>query len=397
MYYDVAIVGASSAGLYAAERIARTGTRVAVFERQQTIAPKRRTLIVTPRWLDVLGYTPDESILHEIEVMSVATPNAQVDITFRDPDIIMERSRFTRHLVQRATAAGADLYRGYRFTGVAPHPDGAVLTFQTDDGTAGVTAQAVVGADGLFSDVGAAAGIERPPAVPILQAEVELPSGWDSTVTQCWFDVDETRFFYWLIPESDRRGVLGLVGDDRAQTRELLHRFLARQGLAPLAFQGAQVAMHRRGLRPWGRVGEAPVYLVGDAAGQVKVTTVGGTVTGLLGAEAAARALSRGTSYRRELRPLNRELDVHWFLRLLLDRMTNADYDRLVRNITPPVQRFLSRYNRDEMAGTAWKLPVLQPQFLLTGLRILLRQLTTDGRRPATGSECERTPMPEAE
>ncbi|MCZ7574874.1 MAG: hypothetical protein M5U01_40500 [Ardenticatenaceae bacterium] len=54
------------------------------------------------------------------------------------------------------------------------------------------------------------------------------------------------------------------------------------------------------------------------------MTTVGGTVSGLWGAAAAARALLQGTAYRHELRPLKRELDLHWFIRLLLERLDNA-------------------------------------------------------------------------
>ena len=63
--------------------------------------------------------------------------------------------------------------------------------------------------------------------------------------------------------------------------------------------------------------------MVGDAAGQVKVTTVGGTVTGIEGANAAARAILKRTSYRHELSSLKRELDLHWFIRVMLDRLDN--------------------------------------------------------------------------
>ena len=133
-------------------------------------------------------------------------------------------------------------------------------------------------------------GLPHPPSVPILQAEIDLPRDWDPALTKVWFDTNETRFFYWLIPESDSRGVVGLVGDERAQMRHILRRFVDREGFKPLAYQGARIAMYQPGLRAAIRVGSAPVLLVGDAAGHVKVTTVGGTVSGLLGAEAAARA-----------------------------------------------------------------------------------------------------------
>lgn len=375
MDFDVVVVGASTSGLYAAELLARAGKRVAVFERQAGLASARRTLIVTPRLQEVLAAMPETIVLHTISIMRVQTPNASVDIRLRSPDLIIERVGLTRHLAQRAADAGAELRFGLRFQDMQPHREGVRLYLNGHrDQQVVVTAGAVVGADGVFSDVASAAGIGRPPSVPILQAEVTLPPGWDPEITKVWFDVNDTRFFYWLIPESADRGVVGLVGDDRTVTRRLLQRFLQRHNLAPLAYQGAQVAMYHPRLRPWGRVGRVPVFLVGDAAGQVKVSTVGGTVTGLWGAGAAVSSLLRGTSYARELGPLKRELNTHWLLRLLLERLDNAGYDALVRNLTPAVRAFLSHRNRDEMAGGVWRLLLLQPRLIPLGLRLLFRR-----------------------
>jgi flavin-dependent dehydrogenase len=369
---DVAIIGASSAGLYAAEQLARAGQRVGVFEQHVEPTSARRTLIVTPQLQRLLGYIPDAAVLHCIQVMTVATPGATLRVELQDPDLIVERGCLARLLAGRAQEASAELCYGCRFRGFEPYSEGVALHFTTDGQVSTVVARAVIGADGLFSDVAVAAGLKRSPAVPILQAEVRLPPGWDPAVSQVWFDVDETRFFYWLIPESVEWGVVGLVGDDWAKTWELLQCFLDRHGIQHLAYQGAPVAMHHPRLRPWGRVGSAPVLLVGDAAGQVKVTTVGGTVSGLWGAAAAVRALLRGTPYAHELRPLKRELDLHWFIRLMLDWLDNPGYDRLVGSVTPAVQQFLSRHNRDEMAGNLWKLPLRQPRLLALGLRLLL-------------------------
>lgn len=375
MKLDVAIIGASSAGLYAAEQLARAGRRIGVFEQQTSLKHARRTLIVTPQLRRVLGYIPDAAVLHRIHVMAVASSNANVNIEFRDPDLVIERSHLTHLLADHAQEAGARLRYGHCFQVLELRPEGVALHFSTANGQATtVVTGAVIGADGLFSKVAAATGIERPPAVPTLQAEVRLPPGWDPAVTQVWFDADDTRFFYWLIPEAAERGVVGLVGDDRAETRALLQRFLDRHGLQPLAYQGAQVALHHPRLRPWSQAGSASVLLVGDAAGQVKNTTVGGTVTGLWGADAAVRALLEGTPYARELRPLKRELDLHWFIRRLLDRLDNPGYDRLVESVAPAVQQFLGRHNRDEMAGAFWKLPLRQLSLLTLGLRLLLHR-----------------------
>lgn len=374
MDFDVVIIGASSAGLFAAERLAQAGRHVGVFEQQAELVPARRTLIVTPRLREVLGYVPDVAVLHRITTMALASPNASVEVELQDPDLIVERCQLAHVLAKRARVAGAELHYGHRFQGLEPHVGGVTLHLRTGDGQAvTVTTPAVIGADGLFSKVAEAAGLEHPPAVPILQAEVQLPPAWDPTVTQVWFDADETRFFYWLIPESTERGVVGLVGDDRAETRSLLQHFLDRHGFEPLAYQGAMVAMHHPRLRVSTRIESAPVLLVGEAAGQVKVTTVGGTVTGLWGATAAVQTLLRETSYDRELRPLNRELNLHWFIRLLLDRLDNQGYDRLLQCITTSVRQFLGRRNRDEMAGAFWKLPLYEPRLLALSGRLLLR------------------------
>lgn len=365
MNLDVAIIGASSSGLYAAELLARGGARVGVFEQYPVLEPARRTLIVTPQLQRVLGYEYPEATLHRIDIMTVATPGAEVSITLREADVIIERNLFAQMLLKRAAATSAEIHYGYRFQDVEASSKGARLRFRTSNGElVHVNARAIIGADGIVSRVATAAGIPLPPAEPILHAEMNLPSSWNPNETKVWFDTDDSRYFYWLVPESSERGVIGLVGDGRAKTRGLVETFLDHHGMRATGWQGARVAMHHPRLRPWGRIGTTPVLLIGEAAGQVKVTTVGGTVTGLWGAAAAAQALLTGTSYASALRPLKRELDVHWYIRWLLERLDNHGYDQLVRLINPQIQQLLSNRNRDEMAGAAWRIPLMQPRLL---------------------------------
>ena len=67
---------------------------------------------------------------------------------------------------------------------------------------------------------------------------------------------------------------------------------------------------------------------MGDAAAQVKVSTIGGIVTGLRGAQGVSDAiLRRGSS---ELRALRRELGTHWLIRRTLHYFQQEDYSRLV-------------------------------------------------------------------
>ena len=103
------------------------------------------------------------------------------------------------------------------------------------------------------------------------------------------------------------------------------------------------------------------IYLVGDAASQVKVTTVGGLVTGLRGAKAAANAILRRTDYLKELRPLRRELSLHLLIRTILNRFHSADYDRLLDLLNEKTIRLLGLYNRDQAAECCFEFFWLSP------------------------------------
>ncbi|MFQ5930542.1 MAG: NAD(P)/FAD-dependent oxidoreductase [Acidobacteriota bacterium] len=318
----------------------------------------------------VLADIPPETILHRTASMVLASPGCTVSVELRDPDLIVERAALTRWLLSKAQAAGAHIFLSCGFDGFVESSPGVQIRFQSSRGQKiALASDAIIGADGVSSDVAHEAGIPLPRCVPIVQAEVDLPCGWDPGVTQVWFNAEDTRFFYWLIPESAEKGVAGLVGDDGTQTNRRLRAFLNRHNLKAEAYQGAKVALHHPRLKPWGKIGSIPLLMVGDAAGQVKVTTVGGTVTGLQGAEAAVRSILNGTSYKAELRSVKGELNLHWFIRVLLDRLDSRGYDLLIGAVSPRLGEFLGRHNRDSMAPVFWRLPFVEPRLLQVALQ----------------------------
>lgn len=376
MNYDVIIIGASTAGLYAAELLAENGLETAVFEREVEINPARRTYIITKGLRRVLGEIPPSWICHRVDRLAVAARGVEQTLSLKDPDLVLERKQLTRALADRARKAGAGLFLGLDFQGFRESEEGTRLVFIDWDGDERVmSSPVVIGADGAFSRVAKEAGLSRPDSVPLLQAEVELPEPWDPGLTKVWFDVGKTRYFFWLIPESDSRVVVGLIGNPGSDLRVILDRFLVEHHLTADGYQSGQAAMHNPFLRPWGQVGESRIMLVGDAAGQVKVTTVGGTVTGLWGARAAAEAVLDDKAYADTVRPLQRELDVHWRIRELLESMGEDGYQKLIQMISPKVKEFLARYDRDAMKGNFWKLPFIQPRFIPFGFKLYFRFL----------------------
>ena len=382
---EIAVIGASGAGLLAGYLLARLGYEVAVFEQQPLYRPARRTLIVTAALNHVLPFEAHPAILHKTPWMTVATAQREVTIHLQTPDLIIERSALLQYLLEQAREAGCHVHLGHRFRGWEALPDGSLLLYLEHQGeTRQVRVhRALIGADGVTSTVAHSLGLPLPPRIPILQAEVELPAGWDPRRTQVWFFPQHTRYFYWLIPESDRRGVLGLMTDGHVAPKPLLEGFLRRWDLTPLAYQGAQVALYHPRLQAHRRMGRVDVYLLGDAAGHVKNTTVGGTVTGFWAARAAVQAIHQGRPWGETARPLYRELHLHWWIRRALHGFDEAGYDLLLRCLTPSVRAFLGRRTRDEMAPVLWRTLLTTPALWRLAphvLRSLRRPFPVEGK-----------------
>ena len=378
---DVAVVGGSAAGFFTAYLLARGGRRVQIFEQADSLDSAPRTLIVTSRMADVLAGLGDGAVVNRIHRFELCSNGRAVTVALRRPDLVVERSTLIRGLAQHAEAAGAEIVFGRQLVRVEPNGHG--LTFDVEPGGRGLTEQrwtrTLVGADGAFSTVARAAGWPQQPTVPLLQAVVRLPADLRPDTTRVWFNPSDTPYFYWLIPESPTRGVLGLIGEEGRETQRCLERFLERHRLEPIEFQGARIPAYARWVPNHRRVGHGDVYLVGDAAAQVKATTVGGIVTGFRGALGVAEAVLNGGASR-ELRALRWEMSLHLLIRRALHYFTQEDYTRLFDVLNRSTQRLLSVSSRDEVGKILWRLCLRQPRFLLLGLRAFLMSNFARGR-----------------
>jgi flavin-dependent dehydrogenase len=293
---------------------------VRLFERAERLEPVFRTLIVTDRLRNLLGASSGKCTINEIRGFELFTDGRAAAIQLDSPDLVLERSHLIRALAEEAQSQGAQIEFGRRFASLRGTRRGIEMTLaRTGSRTKEpyyeqVRCSAVVGADGAQSCVARAAGWPRLTTVPLVQALVKLPSGMPSDTVRVWFVPDDTPYFYWLIPESSERGALGLIGVEGRPTRRCLERFMEKRHFKALGFQGARIPVYQRWVPIERRIAQGSVYLVGDAAAQVKVTTLGGVVTGFRGALGLSETILNG-GVSPELRALRRELDLHRLIR----------------------------------------------------------------------------------
>jgi len=370
------IIGGSHAGLLCAGLLAREGVAVELFD--QCGGPEEampRTLIVTAELAGVFNGGGHLPVRNTISAFRVWVDGQCLQVPIAQPDLVVERRDLICTLAEWAASCGARLHWRAQLVSVSPTRAGfeLLLLDRREGRFFRRTASTLIAADGVRSTVAQCLRCNGRLAVPILQARVRSEKPMDAHVVDTWFLPERTPYFYWQIPDSEHTAAVGFVARDASSARQEFSRFVRELGYQPQSVEAALVPLYDPFAKPYWRYGEAELYFVGDAAGQVKVTTVGGTVTGLAGAQAAARAILNGTSYLEELRALRRELNVHYLIRRVMDRFTTGDYQRLITCLHRRVLALLRDVPRDRFASVFIRLLLAQPAIVACAARALLR------------------------
>ena len=373
MSKHVAIIGGSAAGLFTAKMLAERGVNVKLFEAAGRMDPCARTLIVTGHLEKVIGSIYKSALVNKIHRFELFTDGRVEKISLRQPDLVIERSRLLHELAIQAEQRGVKIFTNHHFLNLKPNREGLAFTITNNGNRKSVEqcAHILVGADGTFSKVAKCGGWPQQVTVPLIQAVVALPNDMSPNTTRVWFLPEETPYFYWLIPHSPTHGVLGLIAEKENQGRKFLEHFLEKKGITAIDFQGARIPLYTRWIPFRRKIGNGHVYLVGDAAGHVKASTVGGIVTGFRG---ALNVVDDILNNRKKIRSngLRRELAIHKCIRKSLHGFTQQDYVKLLDILNPSMLRSLSNFSRDETPKLLFHLFLSQPRLLLLGLRTLL-------------------------
>jgi flavin-dependent dehydrogenase len=376
MAREAHVIGASTAGLYAAYRLARKGFEVHLYDAEPNLNPAPRTLILTPYFQRALDFPSDEVIINRVWRFELISASASATVTLKEPDLVVERRKLFELLLRQASEAGVDIHWGHRLEGLEEEGGSLLLRFRTDQGYKVVLSSSVIGADGAKSTVGRLLGRRALPLVAVVQAKVNFPKPIPADKVQVWFDRNRTRFFVWLIPESPTTGVVGLVADGMEEAHRSLEDFLSSHSWEPSSFQSAIVPLYLPGTGMVAGKGLRSAILVGDAAGHMKNTTVGGVVSGLRGASALTIS-SGGVKVGSAWQALKRELWLHAWLRRLLDTFSDEDYNLLLKLLNARSLRILAAYPRDDFAKAIIPLLLSQPRWFLLGARSFLKAMAS--------------------
>ena len=373
----VIIIGASTPGLFTAYLLAKGGVEVEVYERMHTLGWPPRTIIVTSKLNEILDFIPEEAIINKVNYLELFSKSSSARVALGSPDLVIEKRKLIELLARLAETAGAKIILRHQFEGLVRCGKTVVVglkDLETNEERQ-IPADILVGADGTLSAVSRAVSRNGHRLAALIQARVHIPSAGRNDTCKVWFVSNQTKYFYWLIPESNEGAAVGLIAEDARRAEDSLTRFLQERQFQPLEFQSALVPMHRFEYKRDVLDPNGNIFVVGDAAAQVKTTTVGGVVTGLYGARALANAILSGKNYHGELRKLKLELNLHLLVRYILNRFNNENYDELIQMAGGGLKEVLEGWTRDELSHSFWRLIWKEPRLITLGAKALVNSM----------------------
>ena len=292
--FDAVVVGGGPCGSFSAFTMAKQGMKVIVCEEHKEIGvPTHCAGHLSLSGLKRLGlHLPSNVVENEFKGAVFHSPRGKkFSVRFNSPvTCIVNRERFDKHLSSLAMKAGAQYLFGSRAesfvidsgfaTGVAIRREGTKET---------LASSLVIDAEGCSSILLKKAGLQTLDCsmiVNAVQAEVDRVDDVNTNTVEVYLGREyASGFFAWIIPKRNMSANVGLA-TNMGNPQERLHRFMQKHPVASKKLSKSKIT--RLSFHPISLEGAIPktysngLLIVGDAASQVKPTTGGGVIFGLI-------------------------------------------------------------------------------------------------------------------
>ena len=349
---DAVVVGGGPCGSLAAWTLAKLGADVAVFEEHREIGlPSHCAGHVSLKGLKRLRlHLPQKIFENKIYGAVFYSPSGLEFRVKRSSPVtcVLNRELLDKHLAELAMKAGAQYFTGRRVISLVSK-SGVVAGVSVSRKRAKetVSSNIVIDAEGCSSLLLKRVGLQtldRSMVVNAIQAEVDQVDDMDMVEVYLGRKY-APGFFAWIIPKKNGSAKVGLA-TKAGDPREYLRRLMQKHQVASKRLMKSKItslSMHPISLgETIPKTYANGLLVVGDAASQVKPTTGGGIIFGLLCAkiagEVAYEAVKNGDFSEKFLsryqfrwkKSIGFELNVMRQLRKRLNRLSDGQMDKII-------------------------------------------------------------------
>lgn len=358
----ISVIGAGPAGSHYAA-LAAKNSDVHLFEEHKIVGkPVACTGILTDSVNSIIKI-PDELVVSTIDRFKIVAPNGRsIYVDLKKVNKVLDRAAFDQYLFNNAIDAGVNVHLGEKFLGYKTVGKEYLLKTSSSVYNTGM----IVGADGPKSAVAKSAGI---------YGDRKFIWGWQARARMKNLELGVTEIrlnlgeFSWIVPESKTVARVGVIG---LKNPRLLNDYKKILGASKiLEDQSGIIPLYN----PRQKLRKENVFVIGDAATQVKATTYGGIIYGLL----AGKYLSEDKeSYIKKFNSkLGKDLWISLKMRDLMNHMNEAQADELIEIFEKQSNsKVLSEHDRDFPSKFIVQLLMKEAKLWKLGFEIFKNKMT---------------------
>lgn len=359
---EITVVGAGPAGLIASQYLYKAGYKVNIIEEHKSIGkPVACSGLIGRDFFDHFKqFDFKDSIKNRIDGANIFLGEESFELNRKGVSFVVDRALFDQSL-----SNGLEVSLDERFQSFDRNKE--TISIKTNKRK--FNTDLLIGADGPFSRVRSQEfdfNIKHYKGYQIrTRAELDLDNFVQVHI--------QRPFFTWVIPEGGGVFRIGTVSDN---PKESLDKFLKEIGIKqdPIEVQAGVIPVGK------GNIYKDRVFLLGDAACQVKPLSGGGVYYGALAAEALASSIISGryaeyTSTCKKL--LEKEISRGLLLRKMYESLTDNELSSIFDFLKSKKQILDETGSFDEHSKTIFSLIkdpkalTFMPVFLKTYLRTL--------------------------
>ncbi|MBN2421697.1 NAD(P)/FAD-dependent oxidoreductase [Candidatus Woesearchaeota archaeon] len=350
----ISIIGAGPVGNYTAFLLAKSGKKVQVFEEHSSVGkPVQCTGIVSSSFKYIIK-PKKEFVINEINKTRIYSPNGKsIELKIKT-NYILDREKFDSYLAEKAKKEGAEFYLNSKFIGLEKNKirikqKNKIKLYKTDY---------LIGADGPLSQVANISKLFGKRRF-LIGSQVRVKLSNDNTVEFYPFIGN----FAWVVPEDKETVRIGVASYKK--TNLFLNDFLQK-----LKIKDNQIIEKQSGVipiyNPWLRTQQKNIFLIGDAATQVKATSGGGIVQGLIAAECLSESIIQNKNYQKVWKKkIGIELYVHLIARRIMDNFKDKDWNNLTKLCSQQkIKKLLYEEERDNLVKLGFRMAIKEPKLL---------------------------------
>ncbi|MDP3733597.1 MAG: NAD(P)/FAD-dependent oxidoreductase [Nanoarchaeota archaeon] len=356
---NIAVIGAGPIGCYAASLLAKHGHQVSVYENHAQIGlPIQCTGLLTSDF-DQFKLPMESFLVNTFENVEVYSPHQKLEV--KQKEYLVCRNKFDNFFGNLAKKEGVTVYLNHSF--LRKEGNELIIKDSIQNVEKRITPDIVIASDGPLSPTAKAYGLYHPQRENYYGIQAIVEGHFDPASFKTYFGEKVCpELFAWIVPESSTIARVGLAM--RKNSRAYFDKFMAEHGFTVKEMQAGTIPVYH----PAQQLQKENCYLLGDAAGFVKATTLGGLVPGLRQAEIVVDCISNHKNYQQEVQPLAKKLKLHLLVRRILDKFSDRDWDTLVSYINQPkVQKVFEKYTRDNPIPLVMMALIKEPRFLRFG------------------------------